>query len=64
MILQHILSQFTKFVLGDLKYFPDVTCYHSNYDFVCILFTIVYMMWVPVPVHSGACPHLYLSLWV
>jgi len=32
MILQNILRQFTKFVLGDLKYFPDVTCYHSHCD--------------------------------
>ena len=32
MILQNILCQFTKFVLGDLKYFPDVTCYHSHCD--------------------------------
>jgi len=29
MILRHVLSQFTKFVLADLKYFVG---YHSNYD--------------------------------
>jgi len=32
MILWHILSQFTKFVLGDHKDFQDMTRYHSNYD--------------------------------
>ena len=32
MILRHILSQFTKFVLGDRKYFQDMMCYHGNYD--------------------------------
>jgi len=32
MILRHILSQFTKFALGDCKYFQDMTRYHSNYD--------------------------------
>jgi len=32
MILRHILSQFTKFVLKDLKYSQDMTRCHSNYD--------------------------------
>ena len=32
MILRHTLSQFKKFVLGDRKYFEDVTHYHGNYD--------------------------------
>jgi len=62
MILGHILSQFRKFVLGNLKYFPDVTCYHSNCAFH-VLFTVVYMIRAPgpiIPVRSGACPHLYL----
>jgi len=30
MILRHILCQFTKFVLGDLKYSQDMTRCHSN----------------------------------
>jgi len=34
MILRHILSQFTKFVLADLKYFVG---YHST-TFVCIVY--------------------------
>jgi len=32
MILRHILCQFTKFVLGDLKYSQDMTRCHSNND--------------------------------
>ena len=46
MILRHILSQFTKSVLGDLKYSQDMTRCHSNYD-VCLRLCIWY--WHPYP---------------
>jgi len=57
MILRHNLSQFTKFILGDLKYFQRVDIVTTT--FVCFICGCVqYLILVPVPilpVRSGAC---------
>ena len=61
-ILRHILSQFTKFVLGDLKYFQDMTCYDTNYDFrlfclrLCIWYGQPYPLYPFVPVLASPIP--------
>jgi len=48
MILWHISRQFTKFVIGDLRYSQDMTRCHSHYD-VCLA---VHMIWAPVPIFT------------
>jgi len=48
MILRHILSQFTKLVLRDLKYFQDMTHCHSNYN-VHLQLCKWYWHWHPYP---------------
>jgi len=63
MILQHILCQFTKFVLGDLKYSQDMTRCHSNNDIrlfplrlcIMILAPVVSSLYPFLPVRFGAC---------
>ena len=46
MILQHILSQFTKFVIGDLKY---MTRYLGNYNVCLFCFRLYIWYWHPYP---------------
>jgi len=50
MILRHILCQFTKFVLGDLKYSQDMTRCHSNNDIRLFRLQLCIMILAPVPI--------------
>ena len=50
MILRHILCQFTKFVLGDLKYSKDMTRCHSNNDVRLFRLRRCIMILAPVPI--------------
>jgi len=63
MILRHILRQFTKFVLRDLKYFQDMTRCHSNYDVrlfrfrICIWHMYPFYPFVTEPAHTRTSIH-------
>jgi len=50
MTLRHILCQFTKFVLADLKYSQDMTCCHSNNDVRLFRLRLCIMILAPVPI--------------
>jgi len=60
MILQHILCQFTKFVLGALKYSQDMTRCHSNNDICLFPLRMCIMILAPVSIFTGSFQCLYL----
>jgi len=60
MILQHILCQFTKFVLGDLKYSQDMTHCHSDNDVRLFRLRLCIMILAPVPIYTRSFRCLYL----
>jgi len=61
--LRHILRQFTKFVLRDLKYSQDMTRCHSNYDVrlfrfrICIWHMYPFYLFVTEPARTHTSIH-------
>jgi len=61
MILRHVLSQFSKFISGDLKYFSDFTCYHSNYDFSSA-FSLLYTVYNAFVKNVATCTDSFIAV--